>query len=142
MPLPLTHIALHVSNLEACVDFYQDYCGLITVHERPHKKGRIVWLACPGHENDFVIVMIPGGEKRNQDKMDFSHLGFAVDSEGMVDELASRAEKDGCLLWKPRQDPFPAGYYCGIYDPDGNAVEFSFGQPLGPGSQKFPTSPS
>jgi len=23
------------------------------------------------------------------------------------------------------------GYYCGVLDPDGNRVEFSFGQPLG-----------
>jgi hypothetical protein len=33
-----------------------------------------------------------------------------------------------------RDDPYPAGTYCGVSDPDGNAVEFSFGQPLGPGA--------
>ncbi|MCZ6873564.1 MAG: VOC family protein, partial [bacterium] len=26
------------------------------------------------------------------------------------------------------------GYYCGVRDPDGNMVEFSYGQPLGPGA--------
>jgi len=40
----------------------------------------------------------------------------------------------GCLLWAPREEPYPVGYYCGLRDPDGNAVEFSYGQPLGPGA--------
>ena len=45
------------------------------------------------------------------------------------------AEQAGCLIWPPRDEPYPVGYYCGLRDPAGNNVEFSYGQPLGPGSE-------
>jgi hypothetical protein len=32
------------------------------------------------------------------------------------------------------------GYYCGLRDPDGNSVEFSYGQPLGPGAEALDES--
>jgi hypothetical protein len=51
-----------------------------------------------------------------------------------VDDIAALARDQGLLVWEPRQEPYPVGYYCGIRDPDGNFVEFSFGQPLGPGA--------
>ena len=49
--------------------------------------------------------------------------------------VAAKAKAAGCLIWEPRQEPYPVGYYCGVRDPDGNAVEFSYGQPLGPGAE-------
>ena len=53
-----------------------------------------------------------------------------------VDRLAAQAEAEGILIWPPREDPYPVGYYCGIKDPSGNYVEFSYGQPLGPGAEE------
>ncbi|MEQ8402482.1 MAG: VOC family protein [Roseitalea porphyridii] len=133
-----THLALHVLDLEACIAFYRDYCGLTLVHEREDgdAKGgsRVVWLAEPGKEKDFIIVLLPGGPGRDQAEDDFSHFGFALESKAAVDAIAARAEKAGCLAWAPRQESYPVGYYCGLKDPDGNFVEFSYGQPLGPGS--------
>lgn len=133
----LTHIALHVRDVEASAAFYRDFCGLIEVHTRPDpaKGGRVVWLAEPGREDAFIFVLIPAAPERSRHPRDFSHLGFALDSRGAVDAVAARAEAAGCLLWPPRQDDYPVGYYCGLSDPDGNAVEFSFGQPLGPGAK-------
>jgi predicted lactoylglutathione lyase len=61
-------------------------------------------------------------------------LGFACGSTEEVDAIAEKARGRGLLLWPPRREPFPVGYYCGVVDPDGNAVEFSYGQPLGPGA--------
>jgi len=49
--------------------------------------------------------------------------------------LAEQAKKDGRLVWAPRAEPYPVGYYCGIRAPAGNIVEFSYGQPLGPGAE-------
>ena len=40
----------------------------------------------------------------------------------------------GGMSWPPVDEPYPVGYYCGLRDPDGNFVEFSYGQPLGPGA--------
>ena len=134
-----THLALHVRDFEACVAFYKDYCGLTVVHERGGSDGKpIVWLAEPGRESELIFVLLPGGPGRDQGERDFSHFGFALDSKAAVDAIAARAETAGCLAWAPRQEPYPVGYYCGLRDPDGNFVEFSYGQPLGPGAPELP----
>ena len=132
----LTHIALHVRDFDACVKFYQAYAGLEVVHDRCDHATRVVWLAEAGRKSEFIIVLLPGGPGRNQADTDFSHLGFAVASHAAVDAIAELARDEGLLVWEPRQEPYPVGYYCGIRDPDGNFVEFSFGQPLGPGSEQ------
>ena len=134
MSTSLTHIALHVRNLDACLLFYQNYARMRLVHDRVSDGARIVWLAEPGKEREFILVLIPGGPGRNQATDDFSHLGFAVESQSRVDAIADTARAEGILEWEPRQEPYPVGYYCGVRDPDGNFVEFSFGQPLGPGA--------
>lgn len=134
MTITLTHIALHVQNLDACTAFYESYAGLRRVHERAADGKRIIWLAEPGRELDLILVLLPGGPGRNQASGDFSHLGFALDSRAAVDEIAARAGGEGILVWPPKQEPYPVGYYCGVKDPDGNCVEFSFGQPLGQGA--------
>lgn len=131
----LTHLALHVRDLEACVAFYRDFCGLAVVHEREDGAGgKVVWLAEPGRETEFIFVLIAGGPGREHGERDFSHFGFALASRREVDEIAARAEAAGRLVWAPREEPYPVGYYCGLKDPDGNFVEFSYGQPLGPGA--------
>ena len=129
-----THIALHVRDVDACVEFYRSYCGLETVHERNPRATRVVWLAEPRREREFIVVLVPGGSTREQPGGDFSHLGFALDSRAAVDAVAARAAAQGCLVWAPRDEPYPVGYYCGVRDPNGNVVELSYGQPLGPGA--------
>jgi hypothetical protein len=103
-------------------------------HDRTSDGKRVVWLAEPGKSQEFIIVLIPGGPGRNQLAGDFSHLGFALESRKAVDDIAEKARNQGILEWEPVDDPYPVGYYCGIRDPDGNFVEFSYGQPLGPGA--------
>ena len=61
-------------------------------------------------------------------------LPFAVAIFAAPSAVAARARAGGCLVWEPRREPYPVGYYCGLRDPDGNFVEFSYGQPLGPGA--------
>ncbi len=149
MAIALTHIALHVADVTACVDFYVSYAGMQVIHERPCgndsepscnksaeqlREKRIVWLSEPAQESQFIIVLIPGGSDHKQQMDDYSHLGFALGSKAEVDRVASRAKEEGILVWGVREDNYPAGYYCGIRDPDGHFIEFSYGQPLGPGS--------
>jgi predicted lactoylglutathione lyase len=76
-----------------------------------------------------------GSPRHKRNTQDYSHLGFALASRDAVDDIADKARRSSCLLWEPRQEPYPVGYYCGVLDPDGNAVEFSYGQPLGPGAE-------
>jgi catechol 2,3-dioxygenase-like lactoylglutathione lyase family enzyme len=134
-PVPaLTHIALHVRDLDACVAFYREFCGLVLARERHTSDGSVVWLAEPGRERELIFVLLPGGPGRDQSDRDFGHLGFACGSRAEVDEIAARGREAGCLAWPPREEPYPVGYYCGLRDPDGQYVEFSYGQPLGPGA--------
>lgn len=134
----LTHVALHVRDLEASLAFYCSYCGLEVIHDRGGDGGkRVVWLAGPEKAAGAVIVLLAGGPGQAQDfDRDFSHIGFALESRAAVEAVARRAEVDGRLVWPVRDDAFPAGTYCGVRDPDGNAVEFSYGQPLGPGAEE------
>ena len=136
MTVAFTHLAMHVRDLDACVDFYKTYAQMQLTHDRVNNGKRVVWLAEPGREKEFIVVLIPGGPGREQASTDYSHLGFALDSKEAVDTIANMARSDGILEWEPRQEPYPVGYYCGIRDPDGNFVEFSFGQPLGPSVDK------
>ncbi len=130
----LTHIALHVRDLDACMAFYSEFCGLSVTHERAEGQSRTVWMAEPGREKEFVFVLLAGGPGHERNGQDFGHFGFALETQAAVDEVARRARTAGCLIWQPTQAPFPVGYFCGVRDPDGNCVEFSYGQPLGPGA--------
>ncbi len=130
----ITHIALHVADIDACVEFYRDFCAMGVIHARAAGTQRIVWLAEPGREGDFIFVVMSGGEDLRLADQDYRHFGFALDSREAVDAIAARGASRGCLVWPPRDEPFPVGYYCGLRDPNGNFVEFSYGQPLGPGA--------
>lgn len=138
MPPTLTHIALHVPDLDTCIDFYSRFCGMQVFHQRAGKGSRIVWMAESGKEREFIFVIMPGGHDRALAGDDYSHFGFALDSRAAVDAIADEARAAGCLIWEPRDEPYPVGYYCGLRDPAGNYVEFSYGQPLGPGAQELP----
>jgi len=45
---------------------------------------------------------------------------------------------EGVLVWEPVKEPYRVGYYCGLRDPDGNVVKFSYGQPQDPGAATGP----
>ena len=136
----ITHIALHVRDMDECVAFYADFCGMATVHQRGSGDRRVVWLAEPGREREFIFVVIPGGERQKQPTNDYTHFGFALESRAAVDAIAERARAANRLAWPPSELPYPVGYFCGVTDPDGNVVEFSYGQPLGPGAPEDPPS--
>ena len=56
-----THCALHVCDLDESITFYRSYCGLDVVREHGQGEGRTVWLASPGAETIFVLVLLGGG---------------------------------------------------------------------------------
>ena len=117
--------------------FYEQFCQLCVIHDRTDESNgsRVVWMSEQGREDEFILVFISKGPRRPSLPGDFAHLGFAVGSRREVDAIAEGGRAAGCLVWEPRQEPYPVGYYCGLEDPDGQFVEFSFGQPLGPGAR-------
>jgi catechol 2,3-dioxygenase-like lactoylglutathione lyase family enzyme len=130
----MTHLAFHAADLDDMVGFYQDYCEMEVVHQRGQGEDRVVWLAETGRRQELVFVLIGGGREKHVVDNDYGHIGFALESREAVDTIADRAREAGILEWEPRQEAYPVGYYCALKDPNGNFVEFSFGQPLGPGA--------
>ena len=134
MKTALTHCALHVTDIDASIAFYESFCGLEVVHSHGEGSGRTVRMAAEGGETLFVIVLVPGGEQRNQAPGDMTHYGVAVGRRQDIDEIARRGREAGCLHWEPQEHSYPVGYLCALRDPDGYVIEFSYGQPLGPGA--------
>ena len=59
------------------------------------------------------------------------HLGFDCASKADVDKIASDAKAAGILTFGPEDSGGELGYQAYISDPDGNNLEFSFGQKVG-----------
>jgi catechol 2,3-dioxygenase-like lactoylglutathione lyase family enzyme len=128
----LTHVALHVRDVAATVDFYGRYVGLQVVHDRLDAGVRVVWLSEQAEDPSFVLVFIgPGAESRAPTDL-ANHLGYDLPSRDAVDEIAARARDEGILLQGPVYAGPIVGYFCMLRDPDGNVVEFSHGQPINP----------
>jgi catechol 2,3-dioxygenase-like lactoylglutathione lyase family enzyme len=126
-----THLALQVRDIDASITFYQRYCGMCVVHHRQEHETRVAWMGWGEDPPAFVIVLIAGDYERNV-QPPVQHIGMAVDSRGEVDRIFATAQGDGIAgLWPPVDAGPVVGYYCGVPDPDGNVVEFSFGQRIG-----------
>jgi catechol 2,3-dioxygenase-like lactoylglutathione lyase family enzyme len=128
----LTHVALRVRDLERSTAFYARYAGLVVCHARQEEDGtRVVWLAERAEDPAFVFVLIPMPHTVGE-RPGVHHFGFTVESRAAVDAVAKTASADGLLREGPRDAGPIVGYFCIVEDPDGNWVEFSFGQPINP----------
>lgn len=127
-----THVALFCRNVEASVAFYSRHVGLAEVHRRVDAGTTVVWMGEESRREPFVLVLLgiphPAGEGP------MAHLGYAVDSRENVDAAAESGRRDGIEVQGPIYAGPVVGYYCMLRDPDGNWVEFSHGQSLGPHS--------
>ena len=126
-----THVALQVRDVAASIGFYERYCGMGIVHDRNAGGQRVVWCGWGEDPPKFVIVLVGEAYAVNE-QPPTQHIGMAVDSRAEVEDIYHRALADGLTrLWAPRDAGSVVGYYCGVADPDGNMVEFSYGQRLG-----------
>lgn len=126
-----THVALLVSDVDKTADFYTKYCKLKVLHRRadPNTGFRSIWL---GTDLSFVIVAFEDKKKPIQStSKPLSHLGFSLNSREEVDKISETAQNEGTLKYGPVYFDEIVGYICEVLDPDGNSIEFSFGQKLG-----------
>lgn len=131
MQAKFTHVALLVSDVDKTADFYIKYCGLKVLTRRldPKSGYRTIWL---GKNLNFVIVAFESEKKPIQSiTKPLSHLGFSLESKELVDKVAQIAKQEGLLNYGPVYFDEVVGYICEVLDPDGNSVEFSYGQNLG-----------
>jgi catechol 2,3-dioxygenase-like lactoylglutathione lyase family enzyme len=125
-----THVALQVRDIERSIAFYRRYCEMRVVHDRTDDF-RVVWLGWGEDPPNFVIVLLNKPYEVNR-QPEYQHIGIAVESRAAVDAVAERARADGqAVAWPPVDAGPVVGYFCGLADPDGNMVEFSYGQRIG-----------
>lgn len=129
-----THCALHVRDIEASTAFYRKYCGFEVLLRHGEGGQPVAWIGPPDNPRRFVFVLVEGGAGQTRQPGDMTHYGFAVSKRGDIDRIADLARSEGRLYWEPQELPPPVGYLCAVEDPDGYIVEFSYGQPLGPGA--------
>ena len=130
MKMQCTHVALQVRDMQRTIAFYRRYCAMQVVQDRTDSF-RVVWMGWGERPPRFVLVLLETPYEVNR-QPEYQHIGIAVDSRAAVDEIYARAVADGIARTWPPTDGGPiVGYFCGVADPDGNMVEFSFGQNLG-----------
>ena len=131
-----THVALRVDDVDATIDFYTTMTPMVLIEKRQDENGFAAWLGMPGATNNpFILVVAqflegsdPFGDTPKGILAPFAHLGIELPNKDAVDEIAARADADGCLVTPPTLMPPPIGYICMVRDPDGNMVEFSWDQ--------------
>lgn len=133
--IALTHIALDVRDPEESIAFYKDWCGMEVVHRRAsqsHVGQHVYWLSSPDYMGLFAIVLLPGRiADHDRGEMEYSHMGFAVDTMQELEQLEQRAKSERRIHWPLTHSEWPVGSWFAITDPDGYIVEFSHGQPIG-----------
>jgi catechol 2,3-dioxygenase-like lactoylglutathione lyase family enzyme len=125
-----THVALFCRDIESSVGFYRRHVGLHEVHRRVDDGTTVVWLGENGRADVFVLVLL--GIPRPAGDGPVAHLGYAVGAREEVDRAAERGRDDGIEVQGPVYAGPVVGYFCMLRDPDGNWIEFSHGQSLGP----------
>lgn len=123
-----THITLEVSDFERSIRFYRQYCSLSVIRDRRLEGGDTIWL---GPETDadknplFVLVLSQSDRPQTVD-----HLGFQCTTREELESIATTAKSENVCVAGPTQSEGVVGYWVTVTDPDGNIVEFTFGQPI------------
>jgi catechol 2,3-dioxygenase-like lactoylglutathione lyase family enzyme len=126
-----THVALQVRDLARSAAFYARYCSMRIIHERTENGVHVAWLGWGEDPPKFVIVLLEERYEQNV-QPPWQHIGMSVDGRDEVDAAHAKALEDRISATWPPVDGGPiVGYFCGVADPDGNLVEFSFGQRIG-----------
>jgi catechol 2,3-dioxygenase-like lactoylglutathione lyase family enzyme len=124
----LTHLGLPVTNLDTSVAFYEKWAGM-KVQEHLKDPMGITGARLAQKSGGFILSLLqlpmpmpmPG----------VMHLGFNCGSKAEVDKVAADAKKEGILASGPIDSGPDLGYQAYISDPDGNNLEFAFGQKVG-----------
>jgi catechol 2,3-dioxygenase-like lactoylglutathione lyase family enzyme len=124
----LTHLGLPVTDLDKSVAFYEKWAGMKVQSHLDDPMG-IKGARLAQKSGGFVLsllvgpmpVTMPGG----------MHLGLECGTKAEVDKLAADAKKAGILTYGPVDSGNELGYQAYIADPDGNSIEFAFGQKVG-----------
>jgi catechol 2,3-dioxygenase-like lactoylglutathione lyase family enzyme len=117
-----------VSDLTASIAFYEKWAGMKVQSKVTDPTGiRSARLAQKA--GGFVLSLLAGPMAMAMPGV--MHLGFDCASKAEVDTLAADAKAAGVLTFGPADSGPDLGYQAYITDPDGNNLEFAFGQKVG-----------
>ena len=126
----LSHIGIPVTDLSKSIAFYKKWAGM-TAQDGPADPGGVKGARMTQTAGDFAISLLEMPVSNALPMPGVMHLGLDCTSRAQVDKIASDAKKAGILLSGPVDSGPGLGYQTYISDPDGNNLEFSFGQQLG-----------
>ena len=126
----LTHLGLPVTDLAKSIAFYEKWTGM-KVQERPKDPVGIKGARLAQKKGDFTISLLEMPMQMALPMPGVMHLGLDCTSKAQVDKIAADAKKAGILISGPVDSGPDLGYQTYIADPDGNNLEFSFGQKVG-----------
>lgn len=124
--LGMRHVALNVSDLEACEQFYAGLLGMV-VEWRPDADN--VYLTSG---NDNLALHRVSGHSPAAKGQRLDHIGFFLASEAQVDEWYRFLQAHGVAIKaQPRTHRDGArSFYCS--DPEGTVVQVIYHPPIAP----------
>jgi lactoylglutathione lyase len=125
----LSHLGLPVTDLAKSIAFYEKWCGMKV--ERPDDQVGIRGARLAQKGGSFVLSLLELPVQQALPMPGVMHLGLECNAKAQVDKIASDAKKAGILISGPIDSGPDLGYQTYISDPDGNSIEFSFGQKVG-----------
>jgi lactoylglutathione lyase len=116
--MKLAHTMIRVRDLDASLDFYEDFCGLREVRRRAiGDEATLVWLA---DDDDHCTLELTYNHGRHDYQLgdQFGHLAFRTPN---LDQVVAEVEKRG---WPYRRSrPEVGSRYIFVKDPDGYEIE-------------------
>lgn len=116
----LSHIVLHVKDLDKMVDFYTNTLGLVKYRENP---GRMVFLTADPKIDDHQLALVKGREDGG--KL-IAHIAWKVETPAEIKEFYDKFKAGGVPI-----DHCVSHAYtemgntvsCYFLDPEGNRIE-------------------
>jgi catechol 2,3-dioxygenase len=116
----LSHIVLHVNDLEKMVAFYGDVLGLVKYREH---AGRMVFLTADPDKEDHELALVKGRE--GNAKL-IAHIAWRVDAPEDVKEYYEKFKARGVTIdhcVSHAYEVFGNTVSCYFLDPEGNRLE-------------------
>lgn len=127
MSTTLTHMALHVCDLEASLDFYKGWGDMVDVSPLADQKSP--WLSSRGDEGKFALVLVPGATKPGKTVPDCDPepktcLGFSVETKQRLKQIYNQVAAKAPIVQAYEETADGARASFRVEDPNGYVVEF------------------
>ena len=124
----IEHVAIWTDELERLRAFYERYFGGVAGEQYENEAtGFHSYFLDLGGARLELMQMPAVAERapRDQQRLGWAHIAFALGSEQAVDELTDRLRSDGYSIVDGPRRTGDGSYESVVCDPDGNRVELT-----------------